>query len=291
MGRALVVVAVLLAVLAVVPGLAAGAGREVERELAFGLDVEGFNVVVFVSNNDGDVNATIFLSRGPQVGYYSAPAKVTADRVTARFGRLGELDYHFAAKQGGKVDCSSSEEGDAVFEGTFEFTGENEYVHLEAAQAEGTVQIYPEPRDCPRGRLAGRGSYHPVYSDEGATLQAVSRSTKRAREVLVFDDGQRGPHRVALYATLGERREGVLVARGVQMRVGPRAFRWNLEKGTATLRPPAPFTGSASFTRHGHDGHGTWKGSLSMPILGGEPVELAGRAFRAFIHKGVPQDQ
>jgi hypothetical protein len=72
---------------------------------------------------------------------------------------------------------------------------------------------------------------------------------------------------------------------------GARAFRWNLETGTATLRPPAPFTGSATFTRHGHDGHGTWKGSLGMPIFGGESVELAGSAFRAFIHKGVPQDE
>jgi hypothetical protein len=92
-------------------------------------------------------------------------------------------------------------------------------------------------------------------------------------------------------ATLAEEREGMAVARGLQLTAGSDAFRWNLEKGTATLRPPAPFTGSATFTRHGHDGHGTWSGSLGMPILGGEPVELAGREFRAFIHKGVPQDE
>jgi hypothetical protein len=111
------------------------------------------------------------------------------------------------------------------------------------------------------------------------------------REVDVFDDGRRGSHKVVLYAFLGEEREGVAVARGVQMAAGSGAFRWDLEKGTATLRPPAPFTGSATFTRHGNDGHGTWKGSLGMPIFGGESVKLAGGAFRAFIHKGVPQDE
>ena len=102
MRRALVLAGVLFAgLLAVVPALAAGAAREVERDVAFSLDVEGFTVRVLVDNNDGDVNATIFLNRGPRVAYYSAPAKVTAERVTARFGRLGELDYRFAPTRNG----------------------------------------------------------------------------------------------------------------------------------------------------------------------------------------------
>jgi len=295
MRRALVLAGVLFAgLLVAVPALAAGAAREVERDVAFSLDVEGFTVRVLVDNNDGDVNATITLNRGPQVAYYSAPAKVTAERVTARFGRLGELDYRFAPKRNGSVDCDGAEEGEAVFEGTFAFTGENDYVHIEAGHAEGSFQISPEPKNCPQKRLARRVvPYHPTYSDEGATLhaRAGSRAKGRMREVSVYDEGQHGPHKIAVFATLGERREGMLVARGVQLAAGSSAFRWNLEKGTATLRPPAPFTGSATFTRHGHDGHGTWKGSLGMPILGGEPVELAGGEFRSFIHKGVPQDR
>lgn len=284
---------ILAGLLVAVLALAAGAGREVERELAFGLDAEGFPVRVFVTNNDGDVNATLSLNRGPQIAYYTTPATVTAKRVTARFGGLGELDYRFAPKRNGNVDCNGAEEGQALFEGTFDFTGENGYVHIEAGHAEGSFQTYPEPKNCPQKRLARRVvPYHPTYSDEGATLhaRAGSRAKGRMREVIVFDEGQHGPHKVALSAILAER-EGMTVARGVQLAVGSGAFRWNLKKGTATLRPPAPFTGSATFTRHGHDGHGTWKGSLGMPILGGEPVELAGGEFRSFLHKGVPQDE
>jgi hypothetical protein len=285
------------ALLVAVPALAAGAGREVERELDFSLEVKGFAGEVFVSNNDGDVNATLILSRGRQVAYYTTPAKVTAERVTARFGGLGELDYRFAPKPNGGVDCTGAEEGEAVFEGTFNFTGENSYVRIESDHAEGSFRIYPEPKSCVQHRLARLVQravpYHPFYSDEGATLgaRAGSRAKGRMREVDVFDDGRRGSHKVVLYAFLGEEREGVAVARGVQMAAGSGAFRWDLEKGTATLRPPAPFTGSATFTRHGNDGHGTWKGSLGMPIFGGESVKLAGGAFRAFIHKGVPQDE
>ncbi|HWI95616.1 MAG TPA: hypothetical protein VNS60_06080 [Solirubrobacterales bacterium] len=295
MRRRLVLAGMLFAaVLLAIPVLAAGAGGEVERELAFALKADGFTVNVFVSNNDGDVSALMILNRGPQVAYYSTPAKVTAERVTARFGSLGELDYRFAPKPNGSIDCHGAEEGEAVFEGTFAFTGENGYVHIEADHAEGSFQIYPEPKNCPQERLDRRAArYHPSYSDEGATLQARagSRAKGRIREVFVFDEGRPGSHKIAVYATLAEKREGMTVARGVQLAAGAGAFRWNLEKGTATLRPPAPFTGSATFTRRGHDGHGAWKGSLAMPIFGGEPVELAGGEFRASIHKGVPQDE
>ena len=294
MRRSLILAGIFVAgLLVAVPTLATGAGGEVEREVAFDIDVAGFNGSVLVSNNDGDVSATIILSRGPRVAYYSAPAKVTADRVTARFGSLGELDYRFAPKRGGSVECNGS--GEAVFEGTFDFTGENGYVHIEASRAEGSFQIYyPEPKNCPPQRLARRAvPYHPAYSDSGVTLgaRAVATARKRAREISVYDEGRPGSHEVFVFAILAERREGVTSARGVQLTAGSGAFRWNLKRGTATLRPPAPFTGSATFVRHGHDGHGTWKGSLDMPIFGGEPVDMAGGRFRAFIHKGVPQDE
>jgi len=295
MRRALVLAGALCAAfLTIAPALAVGTEREVERELAFALKAEGFTARVFVSNNDGETSALMFLSRGPRVAYYSVPATVTADRVTAQFGTLGELDYRFAPRYDGRVDCGGAEAGEAVFDGSFNFTGEHGYVHIEASHAEGTFQIYPEPRGCPRGRFLRRVvPYSPTYSEKGATLGAkgLSRVGGTVREIMVFDGGQAGSHRIALYAFLVERREGMSVARGVQQSARSSAFHWNLEEGTATLRPPAPFTGWATFTRFGHKGHGTWRGSLGMPILGGKPVRLAGRQFRAFIHRGVPQDR
>lgn len=296
MRHALVLAGVLLVgLLGTVPALAAGAAREVERDVEFSLDAEGFTVRVDVDNNDGDVNATIILSRGPQFAYYTAPAKVTADRVTAQFGSLGELDYRFTPKRNGSVDCDyGTEEGEAVFEGTFVFTGENGYVHFEASGAEGSFRIDPAPKNCAQKRLARRVvPYSPTYSGEGATLEAGAgpRAKGGLREVNVFDLGKKGSHQVVVDAFLGEKREGMSVARGVQLTAGSGAFRWDLEKGTATLRPPKPFTGSAIFTRRSKGRPGTWKGSLTMPILGGNPVRLAGAEFRAVIHKGLPQDE
>jgi hypothetical protein len=293
MRRALYHAGVLFAglLLGVAP-LAAGAGREVERDVAFGLDAEGFSVRVDVDNNDGDVNATIVLVRGSRVAYYSAPAKVTAERVTARFGSLGELDYRFTPKPNGKVDCDGGEEGEAVFEGSFVFTGENGYVHIDAPSAEGTFQIDPAPKGCSQARLARRAvPYSPVYGGKGATLEAKagSRGKGKTLEVTDFGEDKRGRRVVLVEGFLSEDREGVSVARGVQLITGSGAFRWNLERGIATLRPPAPFTGWATFTRRGNGRPGSWKGSLAMPVLGGDLVKLAGREFRAALHKGVQQ--
>jgi hypothetical protein len=292
MRRALVLVSMFAAGL-LGTSLASASAAEIEREVAFELRSAGFTANVYVTNNDGDVSALLIVAKGPQVAYYSVPAKVTAERVTAKFGAFGELDYAFRPKGKGSLEClgASEAENEAEFEGTFAFTGEEEYVHIEATHAEGTLDLYPVPKQCaPTGHARRVVPYHPTYGDKGATLHATAGSlgSAQAREVGIYDADR---HRVAISAYLGERQEGVDIARGVQMGAPSSAFKWNLDAGTASLRPPAPFTGSAKFTRRGGNGHGTWTGSLTMPILGGEPVEVAGTEFSAYIHKGVPQDE
>ncbi|HXF30021.1 MAG TPA: hypothetical protein VN522_00775 [Solirubrobacterales bacterium] len=295
MRRALVLASMFASALLAI-GSAAASAAEIEREVGFELQVEGFDVDVFVTNNDGDVSAMLILVKGPQVAYYQVPAKVTAERVTARFGAFGELDYTFRPKGKGSLEClgASNTENEAVLEGTFTFTGEEEYVHIDARRAEGAVHLYPVPKQCAQTRRGRRVvPYHPTYSDKGATLQAKTGllDDGTAYEVSVYDGGDPRRHQIGIFAYFAERQEGVEIARGVQMSAPSSAFHWNLAAGTASLHPPAPFTGSAKFTRRGHDGHGTWTGSLAMPILGGEPVKVAGSAFSAFMHKGTPQDE
>jgi hypothetical protein len=298
MRRALVIAGVMFAgLLAAASASAQADPRFPEREVGFELPAaEGFKALLDTTDNDGAVTATLIVHRGKQIAYYTTPAKITADRVTARFGTLGELDFHFKAKRGGSVRCTGAEGGEAVFDGTFTFTGENDYVHLEAEHAEGSFQVYPEPKGCqdtPSASARRVVPYQPTYSDQGATLRARlgSRAGGAVREVSVADGGGRRRHPVGIYGLLAEAREGMSVSRGVWMEAPSSTFGWSLGKGTATLRPPGPFTGSAHFVRHGTNGHGTWTGSLTMPVLGGEPVRLAGPDFRAFLHKGVQQDE
>jgi hypothetical protein len=276
---------------------------EIQREVGFELHSEGFKLDVYVTNNDGTVSAMLIVAKGPQVAYYSVPAEVTADRFIAKFGTFGELDYTFSPKGKGSLGClgASHTENEAELDGTFTFTGENEYVHVDAPHAEGQMHLYPVPKQCAQARgaratgaAARRAVPYSPYGGEGATLHAITghrRGSLAAREVSLYDADGNGPHRITIIAEVGEELEGVDIVRGVQMTAPSSAFHWNLAAGTASLRPPAPFTGSAKFTRHGQNGHGTWSGSLVMPVLGGEPVAMAGDGFRAYIHRGVPQDE
>ncbi len=70
------------------------------------------------------------------------------------------------------------------------------------------------------------------------------------------------PKPIFLFATLAEEREGMTVGRGVQLAARSGAFRWNLERGPRRCGRRRP-----------------------------SPVKLAGAEFRAFIHRGVPQDE
>lgn len=142
----------------------------------------------------------------------AAPAlqrPVDAGRVTARFGGLGELDYRFASKQNGSVDCNGAEEGEAGFEGT-------------STSPARTAMSTSKPTQCRR-----------VLPDLPRAKELPAETTRTARWAV----------------------SPVLLRR-----------RGNSAGEGRFARAPAPFTGSATFTRHGDDGHGTWKGSLGMPI-------------------------
>jgi hypothetical protein len=297
MRRALVLAAVVLAGLAAVPALAGAAPARkapVEREVSLALRAEGFTIFFDTTDNDGELSAYLAIIRGRQRTSYQVPVQIGAHSVRAKFGGLGELDYRYAPSGKVPTRCEHEADGKAHFHGSFTFTGENDYVHIDADQADGIYHVYA-PHGCARPRPLRRVvPYSPSYSSEGATLEADSgpRTRRHGLNVTVYDLGKKAGHsRGAIFGEQWEEREGMGISRATTTPLPKGVFRWSLDKGTATLKPPAPFTGSARFVGHGADGHGTWTGTLTMPVLGGERLELAGPAFHAFIHRGVPQDE
>ena len=103
----------------------------------------------------GEKKIVLTLYRRGQIAIYTAPATFTEDSLQARFGRFGELDYKFTEDPVSK-DCRGL--GKGTFNGTFAFTGENDFVHFEADRARGTlfasrvagVQRRTLARGCPR---------------------------------------------------------------------------------------------------------------------------------------------
>jgi hypothetical protein len=294
MRRALVIAGVMLAgLLAMASGLATAAPSpppeeelefiEEKEDVVFALPVEGFTVSVFAEDNDGDQTATLSISHDGLTSAYLVPATITDNSVKAKFGNLGELNFGFRPKKGVRK-CL----GELTFFGSFTFTGENGYIHVDADEAEGG-KVGGEFEGCP-GNLVEGGLAEVV---DGVHLEAIAGSFKHGsgRRVTVDEWRTRGGRRtVAISALQIEEKEGMRIAHGATIRDRPGAFRSNLARGTATLKPPAPFTGWARLTP-GRGGKGVWDGTLQVPTLTGQPTTLTGSAFRAHLSEEEAFDE
>jgi hypothetical protein len=281
--RAVLIVAVALATLFVAVPVASAAEAPL-RLAKFELRAGGFLVTVKSQITEEKVELSLY--RHGEVALYETAAEITDDTVKARFGRLGELDYTFIPAKGAKR-CGEIAEG--TFEGTFAFTGENEYVKFEVPRARGTFLV-PSTKACTEGRGATASprtaaKAKPKAGVEEASL-LVHDKTRPLRSMVVFE-GEAKHHRrhVFFSAFQSEEVEGMLIARGAQVIGRPRDFTWNLKAGTARIAPPAPFIGSATFERR-PGAKPRWSGSLQVPLLGGQPFPLTGHDFQAQLIKG-----
>jgi hypothetical protein len=225
---------------------------------------------------------------------YIVPGKVTPDSIKARFGRLGRVAVHFQpsghqrrAKLAKKCFINrppvvSSRLGS--FSGTIRFRGELGYTQVSARRAQGgigdPITNTSKRRSCDFHQTAAqqkreRESVFLEASTAGGKLslfvgrlfgrpsfQALSRrspASRKARYMFLVGTGERsGRMRILRLA----------VAIG-----GPEDFSFNRGLTSATVEPPAPFTGTGSFLRN-PDGSTSWTGSLavSLPGLGSVPL-------------------
>ncbi len=305
MSRALVRAGALLAsllalALVLVPAAsAAGAGvrSQRQRHVDVQMHVGAFKVDLYGSEQDGKQSATLFVARHGEFAEYIVPAELTESSIKAKFGTFGELEYTFAPKGSADPKCFGTEGSEAAFTGAFTFTGQNGFIHIDADSADGFYYTYPEPPGCRPSREdhAASASAAPAQPGvgDGATLTAstskkIARRTHQARALEVIGNGPTSKAGLTAVVVEGDRKLAIL--RGVESGIPGRDFEYDLDAGTATLRPPAPFTGSAKLVRHA-DGHTTFTGSLRMPILGEpKPVLMAGSDFQAKLEHGTPPD-
>jgi hypothetical protein len=121
-------------------------------------------------------------------------------------------------------------------------------------------------------------------------LTATARSPESRQARVITVARERAAKTVAITAFLEEAEPRMVVLRGVQMTAPGDSFEWDFGAGTASVAPPAPFTGTATFSRR--VGGGTLlAGSLRVPILGAKPVSMAGPAFQAVLHHGTQHEE
>lgn len=287
MRRALVLIAVLVASLAAaLPQGASAAGFLIDHVT---LKRQIGEYMVYVQAEDGGKGATFAVERGHSAVIYATPDGGLEGRtITARFGQLGSLRLTLQGPVHHSQRCGGRSETQGTFRGRFEFHGEDGYLDLDLHSMPGDAQVVS--RRCPTG-----GRSRPVKrpgKEPSATLAVKSTGSLPSEFfAAVGEHTNDGRFSGAFYAGLDELHERVVIERTIWTKLAASQFRWNLKTGTATVRPPAPFSGRLYFHRHPKGGAASITGTLRGPTLAGPELTLAGRHFKAALTKELPYDE
>ena len=238
----------------------------------------GYSIsVVAYSQGEGHRGMIEFTaSRHHERASYRAPASVTADAIRADLGRIGRVDV--VRRPSGREkkvhlkcfgDTQTYEPG--TYEGAIEFNGEEGYTR---AREHRVAQLPALLLFAGRGPCHG-GGYGEAFGpgEPGARLRGVSFAHGRNLSFQVNKNSLRA--KTVFTASLKERRGGIWIDRELAGVASPNAFRFDSHLRTATLSPPAPFSGSASLSRSGNSVSPIWKGDLRLAFPGRD-VALAG---------------
>jgi hypothetical protein len=227
---------------------------------------------------------TLTVSRRLATATYTTRGRATPNGIRARFGGFGAVSVHFvpSGKEGRKgpprrCDGRPAIVRRGVFVGKIEFEGEDGYVDVDARRAKGRSSTQPR-WSCNHGRR-GSGAAASRVGYDVAGLKASTPHRRIAFEAAVLDERQ-GPALSFFVVKTKERKGSVRIARFIlAISDGPRAFLFARDGSSASLRPPKPFHGTASYLRN-PDGSRSWSGTLSVS-LPGAVVDLTGPSFRA----------
>lgn len=213
-------------------------------------------------------------------------------RIKAMFGSLGRVTLRFHPR--GKPHLRKELEGDCrggdsliqpgVFVGKLDFEGEQGYTRIHASRIKGTV-THTKRQVCKNS-----GSEE---GEEGfpSSLKLTFLSAAAGGNGISFNafgiesKSKPGLSRTSFSAMIVESTQaGFLVSRSIQATAGPTAFSVVSSHGhidEATVAPPAPFSGSATYRRAVAKKSETWAGSLAGDFPGLGTVSLAGPEFCA----------
>jgi hypothetical protein len=273
-----------LAALAVLTGAqAAPASAEGEPDSgafnAFNLKASnGYRIVVLAVSDKGYRNGQVLVlvGRKRQGVTYFAPAKVTDTSVEADLGAFGEIDVTFQPSGERGVAhpvCDRSQRATydkGSYVGTIDLHGEEGYTRARTTSAPFTLHPLIDFVCSGSSETWGRGL-------PGARLRAQAKFGEG--EAIEIQANQNSPGaRVRVSATTKERRDRIHIFREISFTYPATALDWTPNLGTATLAPPAPFSGVARYRRNAKPGN-QWTGNLEADFPGRSDVSLTGARF------------
>jgi hypothetical protein len=208
---------------------------------------------------------------------YRVKGKVSEQGVSARFGKLGRISVRFhpdGPHSRAKKECVGKRFENGVFLGTIEFRGERGYTTVDASRVRGCLR-HLHSRDPLAALRAGASA----VEEEREVATLTVKAGRRFFRVAGFREPD-GSGEAEFTGGVLERRGAMQIGRvGIVPGKAP-TFVFDHAKGTATVSPPEPFSGTATFERH-PDGTKSWTGSLSVSLLGVDPLPLTGPSFEA----------
>ncbi|HEX3040547.1 MAG TPA: hypothetical protein VHP56_00450 [Solirubrobacterales bacterium] len=292
-------IAVLLAGLLV--GTASGASPESGPVVRVELDLPTNNDLHAHLETSEKGEVTLEIWRGgdgvSQSVTYEVPGEVSEAGLKVRFGRLGLIDVAFTPtvtldETAPSPGCTGAPRTlrEGVFAGTIALAGERGYVRIEAPQATGSMSVIA-PWQCPKED--GLNPFEPVPGFSRMTARPA-RGERESASLVAFTRGFHGAFgagvhhrhsggRSIFFGAREERREGVEILRATSVQ-GPASdfdFDFGHRVHTATLDPPLPLKGHASF--RGDRRGGFWRSTIRVPLLGSPPLRT-GRGFGAALY-------
>jgi hypothetical protein len=254
------------------------------KGLKHGLSSHGKQVMAirFSSKyNRGKASLTARSDEGTVI--YRGKGSLVDGRIQFDLGKLGRINARF--KPDGSVErlrppksCKGREQlvRSGAFVGSIKFRGESGYTRLNAHRVHGTTAS-PRSWKCPAtlARHPGNAANLPA---------ALGAFTPRRHIIFVaLGDSDLVPFRFFIAGTL-ERQGALSINRSVLAEGGAASFQALADLSSATVSPPKPFAGTASFKRN-TDGSTEWSGTLSVALPGIESLALTGPTFTANLAK------
>jgi hypothetical protein len=252
----------------------------------------GYRMVIWASSGKRYRHGQILVlvGRKREGVTYFAPARVTDTRVAADLGAFGEIDVTFqpsGEKGVAHPECDRSQRvtyDKGSYVGTIDLHGEEGYTRVRASSV--PLALHPFIDFI----CGGSGSGESLgYGLPGARLRARAKFGEGGLLEVQANQNRPGA-RVKISVSASERRDRVKISREVSSAFPATALDFAPSLRTATLAPPAPFSGFARFQQEGKPAN-RWTGNLTVDFPGRSHVSLVGARFRAtLVHARLTEE-
>ncbi len=223
-------------------------------------------------------------SFGAAITTYIARGKVSAAGVRAGFAGLGRVAVHFHPSRRATPPrgCHGADRSlvPGVFRGEVDFEGEGGYTAAHIHRVRGIVRLLGYSRcSRPATRSPRRSrSSHPVSNPDRAKITSFDAEWKSALGTTLFSAATGRAH-TARYLAATEQSAGQIAIYRLALAFAPsQTFVFDSALSSASLTPPAPFSGTGSF-QQGDAGTRSWAGPLAVSFPGAEDTPLTGPQF------------